>query len=216
MIRPWVKICGISHKEDALEAIRLGADALGFNLWNGSKRYVPFEASVEWIAALPPGPERVAVLVNAPMEEALRVARHPAFHTVQFHGNEEADYIAEFARSGHPFIVAHRLGESREADLAAIQSGRLLIDAAVPGEFGGTGTMLNLDLAAKFVREKPEHQIILAGGLTPDNVQMAIRQVGPFGVDVASGVEESPRRKNWEKLQRFIKAARGEGESGSQ
>jgi phosphoribosylanthranilate isomerase len=210
MIRPWVKICGITNKEDALEAIRLGADALGFNLWNGSKRYVPFEENVDWIAALPSGPERVAVLVNAPIEEARRAAQHPAFHAVQFHGNEDSGYIAQFASFGHPFILAIRLGENRQASFGRELPNRLLIDAAVPGEFGGTGVMLDLDLASRFVQGKPGHQIILAGGLTPENVRTAIGQVRPYGVDVASGVEETPRKKNWDKLRRFIVAARNE------
>jgi phosphoribosylanthranilate isomerase len=213
MTKPWVKICGITNQEDAAEAIRLGADALGFNLWHGSKRYVPFEENAEWIAALPPGTERIAVLVNAPVGEALRVAQHPAFHAVQFHGNEPSDYIDEFAKSGRPFIVALRLGENRKANGGGgAQPPRLLIDAAVPGEFGGTGVMLDLNQAARFVQGATGRQVILAGGLTAENVRKAVEKVRPFGVDVASGVEETPRKKDWDKLRRFIKGARGEAD----
>jgi phosphoribosylanthranilate isomerase len=216
MMKPWVKICGITNPEDASEAIRLGADALGFNLWHGSKRYVSFDENTEWIAELPNGVERVAVLVNAPIEEALKVARNPAFHALQFHGTEDSAYISEFAKSGRPFIVAIRLGEATGigSDLALAK--RVLIDAVVPGEFGGTGMMPDLDMAAKFVRAEAGKSVILAGGLTPDNVQMAIRRVRPYGVDVASGVEKSPRRKDWGKVERFIAAVRDGSESASQ
>jgi phosphoribosylanthranilate isomerase len=216
-MKPWVKICGITNKEDALEAIRLGANALGFNLWSGSKRHVPFAENAEWIAELPGGAERVAVLVNAPMEEALAVAKHPAFHAVQFHGTEEAAYLADFAKSGHPFIVALRLGKDRAVSPSRELPDRVLIDAAVPGEYGGTGSMLDLDMAARFVEgERGRRAVILAGGLTPENVQTAISKVRPFGVDVASGVEETPRRKDWGKLQRFIAAVHGPRNLGSQ
>jgi phosphoribosylanthranilate isomerase len=207
MMKPWVKICGITNEEDALEAIRLGADALGFNLWSGSKRYVSFDENAEWIAALPNGVERVAVLVNAPIEEALKVANNPAFHAVQFHGTEDAGYISEFAKSGRPFIVAIRLGEVSGIGTGLALANRVLIDAAVPGEFGGTGVMPDLEMAARFVQTERGKPVILAGGLTPDNVRMAIRRVQPFGVDVASGVEESPRCKDWGKVERFIAAA---------
>jgi len=216
MIRPWVKICGITNREDAMEAIRLGADALGFNLWSGSKRYVPFEENAQWIAALPEGVERVAVLVNAPIEEALKAAHHPAFHAVQFHGNEDSAYLTEFAKSGRPFIVAIRLGAHGTDSSNRTLANRLLVDAAVPGDFGGTGVMPDLDLAARFVESMCGRTVILAGGLTPENVQMAIRHVRPFGVDVASGVEESPRSKDWGKLGRFIAAARAEDFRDSQ
>lgn len=208
MTKPWVKICGITNRADATEAIRLGADALGFNLWSGSKRYLPFKENAEWIADLPGNVERVAVLVNASLEEARTVAQHRAFHLLQFHGNEDSAYLAEFAKVGRSFIVAMRLGEDRMNDLEADLPGRILIDAAVPGEFGGTGVMLDLDLAAGFVQAQQRREVILAGGLTPENVQMAVGRVRPFGVDVASGVEENPRRKDWKKLERFISAAR--------
>lgn len=208
MIKPWVKICGITNEEDAMEAIRLGADALGFNLWSGSKRYLPFEQNAEWIASLPGGVERIAVIVNAPIEEARRIAGNPAFHAVQFHGDENAEYLSEFAKSGRRFIVAMRVGEKRDVNHSPHLPNRILIDAAVPGEFGGTGVMLDLEQAAQFVDSERNREVILAGGLTPDNVQMAISRVRPFGVDVASGVEESPRRKDWKKIERFLVAAR--------
>jgi phosphoribosylanthranilate isomerase len=216
--RIWVKICGITNPEDALEAVRAGADALGFNLWHKSKRYLPFEANARWIANLPEGVERIAVLVNAPLQEALKVANHPAFHAVQFHGTEDPAYIEEFAASGRSFMLARRLVEGMALDSGLLLSERVLIDAAVPGEFGGTGVMLDLDLAARFVQLAKERRVVLAGGLTPENVQEAIGRVLPYGVDVASGVEAdgNPRRKDWERVRRFVAAVRVARSSGSQ
>jgi phosphoribosylanthranilate isomerase len=213
----WVKICGITNQEDALQAIRAGADALGFNLWSKSKRFLSLAENAAWIADLPPGVERIAVLVNAPLYQALEVARHPAFHAVQFHGTESLPYLEEFAKSGQPFILAKRL----DRDSASLENpgitDRILIDAAVPGEFGGTGTMLDTNLSVRFVQDAGNQRVILAGGLTPENVGIAIEKVKPFGVDVASGVEfrENPRRKDWEKVERFISAAK-QGETTSQ
>src|SRR5215217_9483741 len=104
-----VKICGITNRQDALDAIELGASALGFNLFPGSKRFIELEREAEWIVSLPPFVTRVAVLVNAPLEDALRIAEHRAIDVVQLHGDEDEAYCARFARAGHSFIKAVRL-----------------------------------------------------------------------------------------------------------
>jgi len=208
MIAPVrVKICGITNREDALAAIDAGADALGFNLFPGSKRCIALEAHAGWIAALPPFITKVAVLVNAPLEEARRVARHGAIDLVQLHGDEDPAYCQAFAENGRPFIKALRL--AARADLEQVSrfaTPHLLIEAAVPGEFGGTGTRLDLALAAEVVRRHPTRHVLLAGGLTPENVAEAVRAVRPGGVDVASGVEASPRQKDAAKMRAFIAA----------
>jgi phosphoribosylanthranilate isomerase len=216
--RVWVKICGITNPEDALEAVRAGADALGFNLWTKSKRYLPLEENAGWIADLPDDVERIAVLVNAPLDEALKVANHPAFHAVQFHGTEDSAYLEQFAQSGHSYIVARRLIGGMPPDSGLFRSERTLIDSAVPGEFGGTGVMLDLDLAARFVQLAKDRRVVLAGGLTPENVQAAIGKVHPYGVDVASGVESdgNPRRKDRDRIRGFLAAVRGGQTWGSQ
>src|SRR5690349_13829702 len=105
MSEPWlrtvrVKICGLTNAEDARGAIASGAHALGFNLFSGSRRFIEFEENAPWICELPPLVTRVAVLVNVSLEEARRIAAHPAIDLVQFHGDEDAAYCAEFARSG--------------------------------------------------------------------------------------------------------------------
>jgi phosphoribosylanthranilate isomerase len=204
----WVKICGITNREDALAAIDAGADALGFNLWPGSKRYVPFEENAEWIAALPSGVEKVAVVVNAPLTQALTISAGGVFETIQFHGDEDCGYLTEFAAHNRPFIIARRI-QKQDTGLPVPDSiaPRVLIDAAVPGEFGGTGVMLDCRLARQFVEDHAGRAVILAGGLTPENVAEAILRVRPYGVDVASGVEQTPRAKDWSKVKQFIHAA---------
>jgi phosphoribosylanthranilate isomerase len=208
--RVRVKICGVCNRKDAEAAVALGADALGFNLFAGSRRCIDLDREASWIAALPPFVTRVAVLVNAPLEEALRVSAHPAIDMVQFHGNEDTSYCAEFARRGRPFIKALRL-QSAEVLKEAMRfsTNCILLDAHVPGAFGGTGAAVDLDLAAAFARQHPKLTVILAGGLTPANVGKAVRHVRPFAVDVASGVELEPRRKDLALMQSFIEAVGG-------
>jgi phosphoribosylanthranilate isomerase len=211
-----VKICGLTNRADAETAIALGADALGFNFFPGSKRFIELEREGDWIAALPPLVTRVAVLVNAPLAEALRIAAHPAIQCVQFHGDEDAAYCAEFARSGRSFIKALRLRDaSVVATAATFSTPHILLDADAGAAYGGTGTLIDLDLAAQLIRTHPQLSVILAGGLRSENVAAAIRAVAPFGVDVASGVETAtdPRRKDPARMQAFIAAARGNTET---
>lgn len=208
--RVRVKICGVTNREDALSAIDAGADALGFNLYSGSKRAIALDREAAWIGALPPFVERVAVLVNAPLDEAVRVAAHPAIHAVQFHGDEDADFCARFfAASGRPFIKALRLRDSTVfGNAAQYSTPHLLLDADAGAEFGGGGTLIDLSLAAQFRDAHPALGLILAGGLRAENVADAIRKVRPFAVDVASGVEVEgePRRKNRERMDAFFGA----------
>ena len=204
-----VKICGITERADAITAIALGADALGFNFFPGSKRHIDLDEHAGWIAALPPFVTRVAVLVNVPFDEARRIARHPAIDLVQLHGDEDAEYCARLVESGHPFIKALRLRDS--ADIAradTFHTPHILIDAHVSGTYGGSGAPIDLALAREMVRRHPDLHIILAGGLTPANVADAVHIVRPFAVDVASGVEREPRRKDAPLMAAFIEAAR--------
>ncbi len=208
--RVRVKVCGFTNREDAETAIALGADALGFNLFAGSKRHLLLDENADWIAALPPFVTKVAVLVNAPFDEARRVALHPAIDLVQLHGDEDADYCARFAELGVPFVKALRIRDAGDVSQAAnFHTENVLIDAHVEGEYGGTGASIGLPLAREIVARHPRLRIILAGGLTPENVGEAARIAGLFAVDVASGVETSPRRKDAAKMKSFIDAVRG-------
>ena len=201
-----VKICGITNRDDALAAIACGADALGFNLFPGSKRHIVLDEHAGWLRELPPFITRVAVLVNAPLDEARRVASHPAIDLVQLHGDEDADYGRAL---GRPFIKALRVsGRETLAAAAACGTPLVLLDAHIPGSFGGTGTLADLDLAAELVRTRPELHVILAGGLHAENVVEVIARVRPWAVDVASGVEAEPRRKDSAKMRAFCEAVR--------
>ncbi|HEX8312092.1 MAG TPA: phosphoribosylanthranilate isomerase [Chthoniobacteraceae bacterium] len=206
--RPRVKICGVTNREDAETAIALGADALGFNLFPQSKRYIDLDQEATWIEKLPPFISRVAVLVNLPLEEARRISAHSAIDLLQLHGDEDEEYCAAVAEFGRPFIKALRIKDAAEIGRGAdFYTPHVLLDAHVPGEFGGTGAVVNLELAAEFVRQHERLQIILAGGLTPENVGAAVARVRPFAVDVASGVEAEPRRKDAARVAAFISAA---------
>jgi phosphoribosylanthranilate isomerase len=211
MGRVRIKICGLTTEDDARAAIDAGADALGFNLWPGSRRYVDLERTSSWIRGLPPLVMRVAVLVNFPLEEARRIALHPAIDVVQFHGDEDEDYCAQFAASGTPFIKALRVRDAASLDNAdRFSTPSILLDADAGAAYGGTGRQLDPLLAAEAARRFPGLKVILAGGLKPENVAEAVRLAQPYAVDVASGVEAEPGRKDFAKLARFFAALRPE------
>jgi phosphoribosylanthranilate isomerase len=204
-----VKICGITCRADALAAVSAGADALGFNTWEGSKRRMDIFSAGEWMKDLPAFVARVALCINKPLEEALAIARLPWVDALQFHGDESADYCGEFSKTGLPFIRAVRLGGVAELDrLDGWSTSSVLLDAAVAGAYGGTGLMADLALARKAVDRFPQLNIILAGGLTPANVGEAAAVVRPYGVDVASGVEDEPARKNVDLMRAFVQGVR--------
>jgi len=204
-----VKICGLTNREDAEAAIACGADALGFNFYPGSRRCISLAENESWIRELPPFVSRVAVLVNAPLDEARRIAASPAIHLLQLHGDEDTEYCRELAKAGVLFIKALRLsGREVFRDAEAFSTRNLLLDAHVLGEFGGTGAHSDLMLAAEFARTHRGMNVTLAGGLTPGNVGEAIAKVQPYAVDVAGGVEAGPRRKDTAKMQAFCDAAR--------
>lgn len=208
--RVRIKICGVTTEEDARAATALGADALGFNLWPGSKRHVDLDRAFSWIRGLPPFVTRVAVLVNASLEEARDVAAHPAIDLVQFHGDEDEGYCAQFAAGGRPFIKALRIRDSASLDhLDRFSTPSILLDADAGAAYGGTGRQLAPALAAEATRRFPDVQIILAGGLKPENVAEAVRIAQPYAVDVASGVEREPGLKDHGKLEGFFTALRG-------
>jgi phosphoribosylanthranilate isomerase len=205
------KICGITSWEDAVPAIESGAGALGFNFYPPSPRSIPHDADLGWIRDLGdayPDIARIAVVVN-PDEVLLRKLRGAkCFDAIQFHGDESPDFCSAEGGSFDYWIKALRVRS--EEDLAIAENFKtpfLLLDAAVTGSYGGSGQTLDWSLAATFVAEHPERRVILAGGLTPENVATAVTQVFPHAVDVASGVESSPGQKDPEKVRGFIIAA---------
>ncbi|MHA3773899.1 phosphoribosylanthranilate isomerase [Verrucomicrobiota bacterium sgz303538] len=207
--RVRVKICGITNQRDAEEAIACGADALGFNTWPGTKRFIDLEREASWIRQLPPFVSRVALVVNATLDEAQRIAALPFVDALQFHGDEDAAYCAKFAATGKMFIKALRIRKEEDLQgIDAFSTKHVLIDAHVAGLFGGTGVRVDLSLATLLRERFPSLTLVLAGGLRPDNVSEAVRTVRPFAVDVSSGVESEPGKKDAGLLRAFISAVR--------
>ena len=203
-IETRVKICGITNIEDALAACDAGADALGFVFAEEAKarnRYVELEDAVTIIRELPPFVTTVAVCVNETIERLANILTY--FDCVQFHGEEQPEDIP----LPHVAIKAFRAGpEFTLSSLHAYQARAYLLDAWVPDQRGGSGTTADWAVAKSAVATgKP---IILAGGLTPDNVADAVREVRPYGVDTSGGVEKSPGKKDHDRVRAFIENAK--------
>ena len=209
VVRTKVKICGLTNPEDAAAALEFGADALGFNFYTGSKRYVPVD-NRNWIGALPGRITKVAVLVNPVWEEALSAARFPGITALQLHGSESPAFCGKLAEHGLRFAKAVPVNTPDSVkELPSFFTKTILLDSTETGAFGGTGRTFPWEIARKFVIAHPHLRVVLAGGLTPGNVAKAVAAVKPFAVDVTSGVESSPGRKDHGRLQAFIAAARG-------
>jgi len=204
--RLCVKICGVTNAADAAVVVESGADAIGLNLFPGSKRFVEIENVRDWAAELPLA--RVAVVVNATADLLARVADAGCFDAVQFHGDETPEFCATCPL---PWIRAVRVsGPDVLAAALDYATPLLLLDGHAASGYGGLGVTVDPVLAAEFVRDHAEKRVFLAGGLKPETVAEAVRTVRPFGVDVASGVEGAvdPRRKDVAKVRAFIAAAR--------
>lgn len=205
-----VKICGLTTPQDAAAAIESGADALGFNFFPGSKRYLEPETAAAWIADLPPNVEKVAILVNPNWEDATAAAAIAGITALQLHGAETPDFCRRLMENGIRFAKAVPVtGSGSLVNLPDFHTSSLLLDSGAGGHFGGTGQTFPWSVARDFVRVRPELRVILAGGLTAENVSEAIATVRPFGVDVTSGVESSPGRKDHGRMRDFIAVARG-------
>jgi phosphoribosylanthranilate isomerase len=200
-----VKICGITSLGDALAAVDAGADALGFIFYESSPRKVSTEAARNIIRELPPFVAKVGVFVNEREQTMLITAAQIGLDTLQLHGEEPP---APWLNCSLKTIKAFRV---RDADsllaMRTYDTSAWLLDSFVVGEPGGTGAKFNWDLAVE--AKKLGRPIILAGGLTPENVTDAVGKVQPYAVDVSSGVESSPGRKDHMKVRRFIAAAKG-------
>ena len=206
--RVFVKLCGITSVADAALAVEAGADALGFVFWPMSSRRVEAEKAAAICRTLPPFVLRVGVFVDAPAEEMARVADIVGLDLLQLHGDEPPEALAGLARRA---LKAVRVGKGFKADEALRygDAAGLLVDTRLPGETmmpGGTGVPFDWTL----VRGVREHArfLMLAGGLAPDNVAEALTAVRPDAVDVSSGVESLPGRKDPAKVRAFVRAVR--------
>jgi phosphoribosylanthranilate isomerase len=199
------KVCGITNGRDAAAAVDAGADALGFVLWPGSPRAVTLDEAAAIVLDLPAGVWRVGVFVDAAPDDIAAAVERLALDFVQLHGDESPRACAAAPR---PVWKALRLapGTPRRAAqelAAAYPEATLLIDARVAGEYGGTGEPADWDAAA---HRAASRRVVLAGGLSADNVAAAVERVRPWGVDVSSGVESAPGRKDAGKIEAFAAA----------
>lgn len=202
------KICGITRLEDAQAALECGADALGFNFYPKSPRYLDLETARELAAGLSPFGLRVGVFVDAGFEEIMEAVKSMRLGTVQLHGEEPPEIAEDLRGEGLRVWKAIRM---RDADSVKpfldYPCDAYVLDAFDPKTAGGTGRPFDWDLLEDWRPEKPW---ILSGGLTPENVVEAIQQLHPDGVDVASGVESAPGVKDFDLLRTFLSRARQE------
>jgi phosphoribosylanthranilate isomerase len=202
-----VKVCGITNAEDAWAAVEAGADALGFIFYEQSPRYVVPAVASRIIAELPPLIMPVGVFVNEGMATVRSIMDTCGLAMAQLHGDEHVSYCRELSR---PAMKALRV-KDRESLLALAEyQGRggvrgFVLDTFSEPAYGGTGQVTDWALAADVAKST---RILLAGGLTPDNVTEAIRTVRPYGVDVSSGVESAPGKKDHAKIRAFLEAVR--------
>ncbi len=206
---PKIKICGITNPIDALQAVRAGADALGFVFDKQSPRHVHPNIVQSIVGDLPPFVLPVGVFVNEAPRNVHTIMDECGLALAQIHGDESADYCASL---GRPVIRGIRLRDRRTLVAMAEYRGRyrvrgFVLDAYSDVAYGGTGNTADWGLAADAART---FVCVLAGGLTPGNVREAIRTIQPYGVDVSSGVEAAPGKKDPVKVKAFIQAARFE------
>ena len=197
-----VKICGVTRLEDALAAVRLGADALGFNFWPGSKRYLPPAEARAIVQRLPPLVTAVGVFVDPTRDEVARAVEASGVVMAQLHGDEPPELCLSMPV---PVLKAIRVHDLHAlAQLASYEVRGFVLDTPSPG-YGGSGRTFDWSLVFEAARAMP---VVLAGGLTPENVGEAVRRVRPWAVDVASGVESAPGVKDPDKLRRFFEAVK--------
>ncbi|MEK6223337.1 MAG: phosphoribosylanthranilate isomerase [Thermodesulfobacteriales bacterium] len=196
-----IKICGITNMEDAQAAADFGADALGFIFYKQSKRYIDPEVAKRIISALPPFLTTVGVFVNQDLDEISEIKEMTGIQVAQLHGDETPEFASLLPLE---VIKAIRVKDKSDLDRVAQYSGQaILFDTYSDIEYGGTGESFDWGI----LKTKPiSGDIILSGGLNPDNVLEAIKIVKPYAVDVSSGVEIAPGKKDHKKIKKFIEA----------
>lgn len=203
-MKTQVKICGVTNVADALAAAEAGTDMIGLNFYEKSPRHISLAMAGEIARTLPPFVQRVGVFVNPAEELVMRAIAGCNLNLLQFHGDEPSDFCTQFGLMSMKAIRVR--GEATLQVLADFQTDAFLLDAYAQSGPGGTGEKFNWDLAIE--AQKFGKPIFLAGGLTPENVGEAVRKVRPFAVDVASGVESAPGKKDAAKVRAFIQAVK--------
>ncbi|HEX3777127.1 MAG TPA: phosphoribosylanthranilate isomerase [Polyangiaceae bacterium] len=201
----FVKICGITNVEDARLALEAGADALGLNFVRTSKRVIDLATAAHISDAVAGRVELVAVVANRTARELEELRAASGIRWLQLHGAESSEELELLLPNAYKAVAI--AGPEDVARASEYGGERLLVDAKVPGELGGTGARFDWSLAVPLTKRR---DLIVAGGLTPENVAEAMRALSPFGVDVASGVEmrQNPRAKDPAKLSAFVAAVR--------
>ncbi len=199
-----VKICGITRTDDAVAAVEAGADAIGLIFYEGSKRFVNPEAAADIISNVSPYTSVVGLFVNADADYVETVLNHCPLSQLQFHGDETPEFCSSFNRPYVKSVPVSSAVKMSEIVTAHRNARAYLFDTQMPGEHGGTGKTFDWRL----MPEKNIGHRVLAGGLNAENVEEAIRIATPNAVDVSSGVEVSPGKKDHDKLYRFIRAAK--------
>ena len=198
-----VKICGITNVEDAVAAVEAGADALGFMFFAESKRNITFELAAAIIRELPPFVARTGVFVDASEEFIRRAVETTGIDTVQLHGTETPEFCRKLAPA--KIVKAFRIRDEESLrECLPFRDYAWLLDSYVAGAQGGTGVVFNWNVAVEATRHS--RMIILAGGLKPETVGEAVRKVRPYAVDVSSGVESSPGKKDHARIRQFVEA----------
>ena len=203
----FIKICGITNLEDALAAVAAGADALGFNFYKPSPRYITPQAAREIIEQLPGSPLTVGVFVNEESPESVRsIANEAGIKALQLHGDESPDYCHELAATTH-VIKTLAVSDSFDPKLACTyQVDAIMLDTRDNRLRGGTGRVFDWSIAQQVTQIVPK--LYLAGGLSPENVAEAIRKVRPYAVDACSALEDRPGIKNHERMRAFVEIVR--------
>jgi phosphoribosylanthranilate isomerase len=203
-MKTQVKICGITSVADGQDAAEAGADMIGLMFYDGSPRHITLAKAVEISRALSPFVLRVGVFVNPDEEQVTRAIAECGLNLLQFHGDEDSDFCTQF---GLMSLKAIRVRDAESLkQLERFNNDAFLLDAYSKSGLGGTGEKFNWELAVE--AQKFGKPIFLAGGLTPDNVAAAVELVHPFAVDVSSGVESAPGKKDAAKVRMFIQAAK--------
>ena len=201
-----VKVCGVTNPEDARVAADAGADAIGL-LFAESSRRVSVEQAREIVAALPDGVLKVGVFVNERPAEILRIAGEVGLDIAQLHGDETPEDVAEVRAGGVRVMKALRVRDAGVlAEMDGYEVDLFLLDAYSEKARGGTGERFDWTLAKSL---KDRDNIVVSGGLGPENVREAVEFFGPYGVDASSSLEDAPGRKNHERVRRFVSAAKG-------
>lgn len=211
MTRTRIKICGITNHEDAANAVASGADALGFNFFKGSTRYISPGKAAEICAQVPAFVATVGLFVNEPLADVNRIIGSLRLGLVQFHGDETPEYCDSV---GHPYMKALRATNRDQIKVEAQSfetAQAILVDTATDGQFGGTGKTFDWSMLPDLA--KP---VVLAGGLDATNVGAAIAATHPYAVDVSGGVERSRGVKDVAKMKKFVEAVQSADRSNNE